>query len=135
MAASGTADEQVRTALDDLRHTRDALSDGSGPITFHQAAISARVDHFDSSRADISVWSVGVLSRPGVAPPQAGWRVSTIELVWERQDWHVAAETVTPGPAPVLDDSTVPATAAQLASTLERFEPLLGAPPAWRSDR
>jgi hypothetical protein len=134
MATSSSADEQVRTALDDLRRMRDVLSDGAGPITFHQSAIAARVDRFDPTRTTVAVWSVGVLSRADVAPPQAGWRVSTFDLVWERDDWHVAAETVRPGPAPVVDDSTVPATSAQLSSALDGFEPLVGAPSAWRSD-
>lgn len=135
IAATATADEQVRAALDDLRQMRDALRDGSGVITFRQAAIAARVDEFDPARATVAIWSVGVLSRTGVAPPQAGWRVSTFDLVWERDDWHVIRETVTAGPAPVLDDSTVPATAAQLESTLEGFDPLVATPPAWGSER
>jgi len=70
------------------------------------------------------VWNVGVLARAGVAPPQAAWATSTLELVWERDDWHLDAETVVPGPAPILNDSTAPAAAATFTTALDGFTDL-----------
>lgn len=124
MAADTTADNQVRQTLAKLRDARQALAPGSGPIDFRQAAVASRVEAWSPDRARVAVWNVGVLSREGVAPPQAAWAVSTFDLVWDRDDWKVWSETIAPGPAPILDDSAPPATAQQLVSTLDGFTDL-----------
>lgn len=121
MAATATTDEQVTEFLAKLRAARDALAEGTGPIIYRQAAIAWRMDSFSPDRARVAIWNVGVLTRNGVAPPQAGWAISAFELVWERDDWKVEQETITPGPAPILDNSAAPATAAQLAASLRGF--------------
>lgn len=122
MASTAGADRQVRQTLDDLSGLRDALRNGSGPIVFRQGVLATRLLAWSDAKATVEVWSVGVLARHGIAPPQAGWRTSRLELVWERGDWRLDNETVEPGPAPVLDDSAVPATADQLVSAIEGFE-------------
>ena len=61
-----------------------------------------------------------------VAQPQAGWSISTFELVWERADWRIWRETITPGPAPDLNASVAAVSAAQLEQALLGFTP-------WRS--
>jgi len=121
MAASGAADGQVRDTAARLAAARSALAAGSGPIVFRQASIAARVDVWSPERTRVAVWNVGVLSRAGVAPPQAGWAISVFELVWERGDWKVWSETIVPGPAPIPDASAAPATSEQLASALIGF--------------
>jgi hypothetical protein len=121
MAATATAEQQVAELLAKLRAARDELADGTGPILYRQAAIAWRVDSFSPDRASVAIWNVGVLTRDGVAPPQAGWATSAFDLVWERDDWKVEHETVTPGPAPILDNSAAPATAAQLTAALRGF--------------
>lgn len=121
MAAAAAADDQVRITMAGLRRTREALAEGSGAVVFRQAAIAFRLEAWSPQRARVAVWNVGVLSRDGIAPPQAGWAVSTFDLVWERADWKVWGETISPGPAPVLNDSVAPATSAQLASALDGF--------------
>jgi len=125
MAAASSAGRQVESVLSDLRGLRETLREGTGPIVFRQASIAARVVRSDAARAQVAVWNVGILSRASVASPQATWQVSTFDLVWERGDWRVEEETVSPGPAPTLDDSAVPATSAQFASGLEGFRPLV----------
>ena len=47
--------------------------------------------------------------------------VTHVELVWEHDDWKLLDETISPGPAPILDNSAAPATASQLASALTGF--------------
>ncbi|MCA1833920.1 MAG: hypothetical protein ABR585_13540 [Gemmatimonadaceae bacterium] len=121
MAAADAADGQVRDTIAGLAAARSALADGSGPIVFRQASIAARVDVWSPDRTRVAVWNVGVLSRAGVAPPQAGWAISVFELVWERDDWKVWSETITPGPAPIPDASAAPATSEQLAGALNGF--------------
>lgn len=121
MAAAETADRQVEEALARIASTRSALAAGEGPIHFRQASIAARLDGWSPQRARVAVWNVGVLSRQGVAPPQAGWAVSSFDLVWEHDDWKILSETIAPGPAPIPDSSAAPATSEQFAAALAEF--------------
>ncbi len=121
MAADSAADAQVADTIQRLRQTREVLAEGTGPVVFRQAALAFRIEAWSSTRARVAIWNVGVLSRQGVASPQAGWSVSTFDLVWERGDWKVWGETIAPGPAPILNDSAAPATSAQLVSALDDF--------------
>jgi hypothetical protein len=120
-AAAGTADAQVDDLQQRLAAVRRALAGGTGPIRYRQAVLATRVEAFLPPRARVAVWHVGVLSRAGVAPPQAGWAVSVVDLVWERGDWKLEHETVTAGPTPILDASAPPATAEQLEAALDGF--------------
>lgn len=121
LAAAASADELVSGHLDQLAGAREVLAAGNGPIVYRQSAIAWRVQAYDRNRARVAIWNVGVLSREGVAPPQAGWATSVVDLVWERDDWRVWGETVTPGPTPIADDSDAPATSAELHSGLDGF--------------
>jgi hypothetical protein len=120
-ATAATADDQIA----DLRRLwatiHLALEGGTGPVRYWQAALATRIDHFAPPRARVSIWHVGVLSRAGIAPPQAGWAVSVVDLVWERDDWKLEHEAVTAGPAPMLDASAVPVTSEQLDAALDGF--------------
>ena len=127
MAASGAADAQVTEAQEQLRHLRDRLAGGSAPIRYVQSILASRVDAFAPDRARVSVWSVGVLSRTGVAQPQSGWTTSTFELVWEREDWRIWDNTIAPGPTPALNASALPSSAEQLDQALVGFTPWNGA--------
>ena len=121
MASEQAADQLAEETLTQLQTAREALAGGRGPVVFRQAVIAHRVDEWTEDRARVAIWNVGVLSREGIAPPQASWAISTLDLVWERGDWRIAGETITPGPAPILDDSAPPATSAELAAELEGF--------------
>jgi len=126
MAAGGSADTQVADAQDRIGKLRERLDEGTGPIRYLQAVLASRVDAFTPDRARVSVWSVGVLSRVGIAQPQAGWTTSTYELVWEGDDWRVWDTTITVGPAPGLNESALPSTAEQLDEELAGFDPWAG---------
>ena len=128
MAAARTADAQVTETLTKLAAARDALAAGTGRIRYPQSVLAWRVDSFSQRRARVAIWGVGVLSRAEIAPPQASWAVSTLDLVWERGDWRLLSERIVPGPAPMLDDSAPPATSDQLESALEGFADFRGAP-------
>ena len=128
MAAEATADRQVTQVLDDLGRLREVLRSGTGAVAVHQGAVASRLEKFGEGRSRVAVWNVTVLTREGVAAPQAAWKISTFDLVWERGDWRIGDEVIVPGPAPVLDDSTAPAPPRQLAAALEGFTQLTGAP-------
>jgi hypothetical protein len=121
LAASAHADRFATETLEQLRSARAALAEGRGPIVYRQAVVAYRVDAFDPDRARVSIWNVGVLTRDGVAPPQAAWATSTFDLVWEEGDWRIWAEAVVPGPAPILNNSAAPATTRQFMGALEGF--------------
>jgi hypothetical protein len=121
MAAEGAADAQLADTTTRLTVAREALAGSTAPIEYHQAILSTRIDAYTPERTRVSVWNVGVLSREGVAPPQAGWAISTFDLVWERGDWKVWAETIVPGPAPITNNAVVPATSAGLRERLAGF--------------
>lgn len=123
ITASASADAQVADTDQQLRRLREVLAEGTGPIRYLQAVLATRVDAYTPERARISVWNVGVLSRSGAAQPQAGWNVSTFELVWERGDWRIWSETITPGPAPALNAGAAPASHEQLDRALNGFTP------------
>lgn len=122
MAARASADEQVRDLLGQLSDLRDRLANGTGPARYLQSVLATRVVAFGPSRARVAVWSVGVLSRRDVAPPQAGWTTSTFDLVWERSDWKVWAEDVKKGPTPMLNEGASPATDDEFDTALRGFE-------------
>lgn len=121
MAANAYADRFAGDTMRQLKVARDALTGGTGPVIYRQAVLAHRVEAFDTSRARVAIWNVGVLTREGVAPPQAAWATSTFDLVWEDGDWRIWAEAVVPGPAPILNDSTAPATSAEFTGTLHGF--------------
>jgi hypothetical protein len=127
MAARGSADSQIAEAQEQLRLLRERLAGSTTPIRYLQSILATRVDAFTPDRARVSVWSVGVLSRTGVAQPQAGWTTSTFELVWERDDWRIWDNTITPGPTPALNASALPSSAEQLDQALVGFTPWNGA--------
>jgi hypothetical protein len=123
MAAKATASAQARAITDQLAQVRDSLAKGSGPIAYWQAVLAARTVSYSDATAQVAVWNVGVLARAGIAPPQAGWAISTLTLVWERGDWRLQSESIAPGPAPIPNDSAPPATAEALTAALRDFRP------------
>jgi hypothetical protein len=125
MAARASADEQETELTTRLGKLREQLARGSGPVRFWQAVLATRVDAFSTSRARVVVWSVGVLSRRNVAPPQAGWTTSTFDLVWERADWRIWAEDVRSGPTPMLNEGAPPDRDDTFETALQGFA-------AWR---
>ena len=123
MSSAGSADEQVSTAEQQLDQVRSTLAPGTGPTRYVQAVLATRIDAFGPDRARVSVWNVGVLSRVGVAAPQAGWSTSVLDLVWERGDWKLWGDTTDPGPSPALNAGDAPATSEALEAALGGFTP------------
>lgn len=123
MSAQGAAEGQLRDLSGRLAVVGRNLEGATGPVIYRQGVLATRVDAYSPDRARVSVWHVGVLSAPGVAPPQSGWATSSFELVWEDGDWKVWSESVVPGPAPVLNDDVAPASASQLEADLSGFGP------------
>ena len=121
-AADETADEQTVQIQARLRKLRDVLAAGSGRARYIQAVLATRLDSYSPERAEVVVWSVGVLWRRGAADPQAGWTMSTYELVWEDETWMVLGSSTASGPSPAPNSGVPPVDAAELDRQLDRFE-------------
>jgi len=128
ISATANATGQVTATALQLDDLRSVLASGHGPTQYWQAALATRVDMFAPDRAQVSVWNVGVLSRMGIAAPQASWATSMFDLVWERGDWKVEHEAITPGPAPALNVSVESPTSEDLAVALDGFTPWTSSP-------
>jgi hypothetical protein len=122
MTASGSRAAQVARTSTQLTDLREALADGAGPTQYVQSVLATRVDAYMPEGARVSMWSVGVLSRRNAAPPQAGWAITTYDLVWEDGDWKLWSEDRDTGPAPMLNGGAPPATAEELAERLQGFD-------------
>jgi hypothetical protein len=94
---------------------------GQGPLTWYVSVLATRVDAYNAQRARISIWRVGVLSVTGLVAPLAEWTTVDDELVWERGDWKVWAETQTPGPTPAGHPDARASTPAQLKAALAGY--------------
>ena len=122
MSTSATASEQERATIDDLDHIEQELASGSGPIHYDQAALDTHLDSFSPDRAQVRVWSVGVVSRDGAIDPQAEWHLSTVDLEWQSNDWKISGETISTGPTPAPDTDGEPSTAADIDRQLAGFD-------------
>jgi hypothetical protein len=116
-----SAERVVEDNMHEVASLRAALASGTGPTVYREAVVAYRVESFDEDAARVAIWHVGVLARAHVAPPQAGWMISTVDLRWERGAWKVVGEIAVPGPAPILNDGAPPATADELLDDLDGF--------------
>jgi hypothetical protein len=94
---------------------------GQGHLTWDVSVLATRVGAYNAQRARISIWRVGVLSVTGLVAPLAEWTTVDDELVWERGDWKVWAETQTPGPTPAGHPDARPSTPTELQAALAGY--------------
>jgi hypothetical protein len=102
---------------------------GQGHLTWDVSVLATRVDAYSPQRARISIWRVGVLSVTGLVAPLAEWTTVDDELVWERRDWKLWAETQTPGPTPAPHPDARPSTPTELQAELAGFTRFPGSDP------
>jgi hypothetical protein len=121
-SAAGAIEADPAEVVRAVGEAQAALAAGQGDTWWSIAPLAVRVDAYDHDRARVSVWVVRVLSRAGVAAAQSSWVTTTLELVWERDDWRVWSSADAQGPTPVLDGADPPSTAAGLNERLQGFE-------------
>jgi hypothetical protein len=61
--------------------------------------IGYRVDRFTRWRAVVSVWGMALFGTASYEPVSQ-WATSTVDLVWQRDTWRVAAMRNRRGPSP-----------------------------------
>lgn len=115
--AAETLVADLRARLADLRRTWP-----TGSLTYRVAPLATRVVADGADAATVDVWYVGVVAGARL-PTYEEWVTETYRLVWEGDDWRVAAHSSTPGPRP--DPGTqAPATAPEVEARLSGFEAL-----------
>jgi hypothetical protein len=118
MASTAAAPELVAAMQSKLATLRQVWPVGA--ITYRVAPLAVRVRMEGADAATAEVWYVGVVAGRGI-PTYEEWVTQSFKLVWERDDWRIAAESDAPGPRPDPGRQS-PATAAELDTRLAGFE-------------
>ncbi|HSO94812.1 MAG TPA: hypothetical protein VLV81_02095 [Acidimicrobiia bacterium] len=121
IASRSGADAYVADVSAQLAELDGIAAHGAGHLTWDVSVLATRVDAYSAQRARVSIWRVGVLSVTGLTSPIAEWTTVEDELVWERADWKIWAETQIPGPTPAGHPDERAATPNQLHALLAGF--------------
>ena len=116
-----SADGAVTSTVEQLGELRTRLEAGEGQTRYRQSVLSVRLESGSTERATVSVWWVGVLSRNGVALPQAQWVTSEVTLVHEDDQWRIDAVADSTGPVPDHSSDDEPITNDELERRLAGF--------------
>ncbi|MFF2526694.1 hypothetical protein [Streptomyces liangshanensis] len=85
--------------------------------------VGTSVQSLTGDTATVSVWYTGLIgmSGPGSTDPvTTTWKTWTFELRWQANDWKVAADSQTDGPAPVPGDVAA-STADEISKAVEQY--------------
>ncbi|MGE4164252.1 MAG: hypothetical protein AB7G23_21220 [Vicinamibacterales bacterium] len=123
ISAGATAVSQTQEALRQVMALRTAIDNRGGTARFWQAVLGTRLESLSVDGAVVMVWSVGVLTSVGVIDPQSSWSTNVVQLVWERGDWKLLDQAVTPGPTPIADRSAPPTLGAPFEHAIAGFLP------------
>jgi hypothetical protein len=102
VAVPASADRLVEETVAEVGLARDALARSPGRVWWVVRPLAWRVDTFTSGRAQVSVWTVSVLSAADVAMPQSDWTTTVFDLEWDGSRWRLVSARDTPGPTPQL---------------------------------
>lgn len=102
VAAPTSADALVDEVLGEVGAVRDALLSSPGRVWWIVRPLAWRVDSESERRAQVSVWTVSVLSAADVAMPQSEWQTTTFDLILEEDEWKLVDTREIPGPSPQL---------------------------------
>ena len=120
MAAESAADDLVADVSARLAGLRERWPVGA--LSYRVAPVAVRVDEVEPNEMEVAVWYVGVVAGAGL-PTYEEWVTDTYRLVWERDDWRVAAFADAPGPRP--DPGSQPVdTPPELEARLAGFRPV-----------
>ena len=90
-------------------------------LFLREVPMAYTVSRFTETRAQVEVWSVGIVIVEGATQATEVWSTNTVELVWEGGDWKVWSWARRAGPQPSLATTTaVPAT--EVLNAIEGWE-------------
>lgn len=102
VAAPTSTDRLVEQTIAEVGLARDALARSPGRVWWVVSPLASRVDTFTPGRAQVSVWTVSVLSAADVAMPQSDWTTTVFDLEWDGIRWRLISTFDTPGPTPQI---------------------------------
>lgn len=101
IAAPGSADRLVEETVGELGLARDGLMASAGRVWWLVRPLAVKEVSSTSSRAEVSVWVVTVLSASDVAVPQSDWSTLDLVLVRDKGRWLLESIEDEPGPTPI----------------------------------
>ena len=87
-------------------------------LFLREVPMAYTVSRFTDTRAQVEIWSVGIVIVEGATQATEVWSTNTVELVWEDGDWKVWSWARRAGPQPSL----APAAAAPATEVLDAIE-------------
>ncbi|MFP5375824.1 MAG: hypothetical protein ACLGIO_03450 [Acidimicrobiia bacterium] len=120
MAADASAEALVADVVARLARLRETWPPGA--LTYRVAPLAVRATAVSATEVDVDVWYVGVVAGAGIATYEE-WVTDSYRLVWERDDWRVAAFSDAPGPRPAPGYQPADDPAA-LEARLAGFDPV-----------
>ncbi|MFE2527567.1 hypothetical protein ACFXEL_25355 [Streptomyces sp. NPDC059382] len=102
-------------------------ADGNAPQgnTFVTRAvpIGTRIENYSPTSAKVAVWYTGLIGMSGTKstnPVRTTWQTWTFDLTWVGEEWKVASDSQTDGPAPVPGDVTA-STSDAISKAVQEF--------------
>lgn len=120
MATEAASEALVAETVEKLAQLAKSWPPGS--VSYRAAPVAVRVVEEGPDAVRAEVWYVGVVSAPDL-PTYEEWVTEGYRLVWERDDWRMAAHTSRPGPRPDPGRQRG-ATPAEIEAALVGFEAL-----------
>ena len=122
VASARSAERLVAEIQGEVGLARDGLARSAGPVWWLVRPLAWNLQHYTPERAEVSVWTVSVLSAADVAVPQADWVRVNVEVVWEDERWRVDDASDVPGPTPAVGGRDEPWQPEALDEALAGFE-------------
>lgn len=126
ISASAATDRLLEERTDHIAEWRRVVETGTGQLWWIVTPLASKVDQFTADEATVEVWVAYVVSRQGATTPRVWFGLVSLDLVWERDDWRVAAQSMADGPSPQLSPTAAPASADELATRLDGFHLVRG---------
>lgn len=122
VASTRSAERLVAEVQGEVVLARDGLARSAGPVWWLVRPLAWKLQHYTPERAEVSVWTVSVLSAADVAVPQADWARINVVVVWEDGWWRVDDVTDVPGPTPAVSGRDEPWQPEAFDEALAGFE-------------
>lgn len=100
VAAPSAAERLARQEVGEVSTARESLAKSPGRVWWIVHPLAWRVVSEGAEQAQVSVWTLTLLSAADVAIPQADWLTFTLDLSWSEGRWLLTDIGDEPGPTP-----------------------------------
>lgn len=124
IATKGASVRLAASVVEELSSARTQLAAGGTRVWWLVRPLATKVDGFDATEAQVSVWTVTVLSAAGIAAPQAEYQTVSLDLRWIDGRWLVDDVDDSAGPTPMTGPHDQPWDAEPFDKALDGFSRL-----------